>query len=258
LGELRGIDERLKKLCIGRVALRPRHPTVIAPFTDRTPLRTLEAAAKQGLSLAEARVDLFRDRRVEAIREHIAAVRAVLPVLVTIRAAREGGAWREPERARLELYRALLPGADAVDVELAAPIRVDVVSAARSARRLVVLSHHDFRRTPSAARLDRIVDAGARAGADIVKLAAQVEDDAGTARLAAVFARHPRRALVVIAMGEHGKKSRVFFPALGSLFTFASLDRATAPGQLDLAATRRELTTFFPDFAPGKARPSTR
>lgn len=239
----------MKPLRIGRVLLRPHQPTVIAPFTDRTPLRTLERAAKQGLSLAEARVDLFRERSAEAVRAHVAAARAVMPVLVTIRSAREGGAWREPEPLRLELYRTLLAGADAIDVELAAPICADVVSAARRARRLVVLSHHDFRRTPTAAALDRIVEAGVRAGADIVKIAAHVADDEGTARLAAVFARHPKRALVVIAMGEHGKKSRVFFPALGSLFTFASLDRATAPGQLDLAATRRALATFFPDFA---------
>ncbi len=244
----------MKPLRIGRVALRPHHPTVIAPFTDRTSLRTLAAAAKQGLSLAEARVDLFRDRSVEAVRERVVAARAVMPVLVTIRAAREGGAWRAPESERLELYRALLPDADAVDVELAAPSRAEVVRAARRARRLVVLSHHDFRRTPAAAALDRIVLDGVRAGADIVKIAAHVADDAGTARLAAVFARHPARALVVIAMGEHGKKSRVFFPALGSLFTFASLDRATAPGQLDLTATRRELATFFPDFAAENAR----
>jgi 3-dehydroquinate dehydratase-1 len=249
---------RLKPLRIGSVALRPHHPTVIAPFTDRTPLRTLERAAERGLALAEARVDLFRERSVEAVRERVRAVRAVLPVLVTIRAAREGGAWRDSESARLELYRALLADADAVDVELAAPSRADVVSAARRARRLVVLSHHDFRRTPSAAVLDRIVEDGVRAGAHIVKIAAHVADDAGTARLAAVFARHPERALVVIAMGEHGKKSRVFFPALGSLFTFASLDRATAPGQLDLRATRRELTTFFPDFAAANARRSAR
>lgn len=209
-------------------------------------------AAVRGLSLAEARVDLFHERSAAAVRERLDAVRALLPVLVTVRAASEGGEWREPESARLELYRALLPSADAVDVELAAPIRAEVVSAARRARRLVVLSHHDFRRTPPAAALDRIVERGVRAGADIVKIAAHAADDADTARLAAVFARHPKRALVVIAMGEHGKKSRVFFPALGSLFTFASLDRATAPGQLDLAATRRALADFFPDFARGR------
>lgn len=244
----------MKPLRIGRVALRPHQPTVIAPFTDRTPLRTLERAAGQGLSLAEARVDLFRDRSSESVRERIAAVRAVMPVLVTLRAAREGGAWHDDEAARLELYRALLPDADAIDVELAAPIRADVVRVARRARRPVVLSHHDFRRTPPAAALDRIVESGVRAGADIVKIAAHAATDADTARLAALFARHPKRALVVIAMGEHGKKSRVFFPALGSLFTFASLDRATAPGQLDLAATCRELAIFFPGFAPAKGR----
>ncbi|HTQ04540.1 MAG TPA: type I 3-dehydroquinate dehydratase [Polyangiaceae bacterium] len=244
----------MKTLRLGPVRLRPHHPTVIAPFTDRTPLRVLERAAKEGLSLAEARVDLFRDRTPDAVRAHIEAVRAVLPVLVTVRAAREGGAWRDGEAARLALYRALLPVADAIDVELAAPIRADVVRAARRARRLVVLSHHDFERTPAAAALGRIVTQGTRARADIVKIAAHVADDADAARLAALFARHAESALVVVGMGEHGKKTRVFFPALGSLFTFASLDHATAPGQLAWPEMCRELSLFFPDYAPRPKR----
>jgi 3-dehydroquinate dehydratase-1 len=247
---------KTRPLRLGSVTLRPRHPTLIAPFTDRTPERTLARAVQDGLDLLEARVDLFHERDVEAVGARLERARSFAPVLLTIRAAAEGGGWKRSEAERFELYAALLPLVDAVDVELAAPIRRRVVAAARDAGRLVVLSHHDFRRTPAAPNLDRTVARGVRAGADIVKIATQVRDDADGARLAALFARHAEQPLVVIGMGEHGKKTRIFFPALGSCFTFASLDRATAPGQLDLAATRRELRFFFPDYTPAKPKRS--
>lgn len=243
---------KTRALRIGTVSLRPHEPVVIAPFTDRTPERALARAARDGLDLLEARVDLFGERSVEAVGERLERARRLLPVLLTIRAVAEGGAWKAAEDERLELYSALLPLVDAVDVELAAPIRRSVVAAAKSAGRLVVLSHHDFERTPPAAALERVVERGVAAGADIVKIATKMSNDGDGARLAALFALHPESPLVVIGMGEHGKKTRIFFPALGSRFTFASLDRATAPGQLDLAQTRRELSLFFPDYTKSR------
>ena len=237
--------------------LRPHEPTVIVPVTDRTPLRALGAAAKQGVELAEARVDLFRDKDPRAVTRFVREVRKVMPVLVTLRSSAEGGAWDAGEPERLALYRALLPVADAVDTELAAPLRAELVASARRAKKLVVLSHHDFEKTPDDAALDRVVARGFRAGADIVKLAAKVEDDRDTARLAALLARHAERPLVVIGMGDTGKKTRVLFPALGSLFTFAALGRGTAPGQLDVMAMSRALGEFFPAFA-ARFRPARR
>jgi 3-dehydroquinate dehydratase-1 len=85
-----------------------------------------------------------------------------------------------------------------------------------------------------------------RAGADLVKLATHAPDDRAVARLARVLVNHPEAPLVVFAMGEAGTKSRVFFPALGSLFTFAPWRRATAPGQLSLQETLRLLRLFYP------------
>ena len=245
-----------RTLRLGKCALVPHHPVVIAPFTDRTPPAALARAARQGLDLFEARVDLFQHPGAVSTAKQLAAAKKLLPVLLTVRSAKEGGSYDRSEASRLELYGALLKGVSAIDVELAAEIRADVVAAAKKAKRLVVLSHHDFVRTPSERELDRVVTRGFDAGADIVKVAAQVTDDADCARLAALFTLYPGRALVVVGMGEHGKKTRIFFPALGSRFTFASLDRATAPGQLDLGATQRALALFYPDYAARIARPT--
>jgi 3-dehydroquinate dehydratase I len=238
-----------KVVRIGAVTLRPHVPTLVVPFTDRTPLSALRSAHARGLHFAEARVDLFRDRSENAVRRVVQTVGRVLPVLLTVRSDKEGGSWHGDDAGRLALYRALLPDVAAVDVELAAKIRPEVVSATRRARRTVVLSHHDFRTMPSDRVLDAVVERGEKAGADVTKIAVLTPDDRAVARLASVLARHASSRLVLIGMGEHGKKTRVFFPALGSLFTFASLDRATAPGQLDFRAMLAELSRSYPDFS---------
>lgn len=242
------MSERVPRL--GSVRLVRHEPALIAPFTDRTPLALIRRAKARGLALLEARVDLFARHDASHVSATVARANEILPVLLTIRASKEGGAWRSGDAARLSLYRVLLPLVSAVDVELDAPIRGEVVSAARHKKRLVVLSHHDFQRTPSVAKLDAVVRRARKAGAGVTKIAATVSGDHDTARLAALFARHPRESLVVIGMGEHGKKTRVLFPALGSLFTFTALDRATAPGQLDLEASLAEIARYYPDFSP--------
>jgi 3-dehydroquinate dehydratase I len=236
-------------LRIGRVLLGRHTPTVIAPFTDRTPPATVRTAAARGLDLAEARVDLFQERSSAHVINVVRGVAELVPVLATLRSTKEGGRWDEGDDERAALYRELLPHVGAIDVELDARVRASVVQAARRRKVPVVLSHHDFDRTPSDADLERVVTRSREAGADITKIATQVKTEADGARLAALFARHPAVPLVVIGMGDLGKLTRVFFPALGSLFTFAALDRATAPGQLGLAETTRELCRYYPAYA---------
>ena len=55
--------------------------------------------------------------------------------------------------------------------------------------------------------------------------------------LAAFTAENARRHVIAIAMGKAGAASRIIFPGLGSLLTYAHLGRATAPGQMDLKTT---------------------
>jgi 3-dehydroquinate dehydratase-1 len=234
----------MKRVRIGDVVLEPTVPHVIAPFTDRTTERALRSAVKGGLSLLEARVDLFE--RVEA--KHVIAVleraRAVAPVLATVRFRAEGGAWSGTERERLALYRAIAPHADAVDVELDARIRPDVARFVRKARATLVLSNHNFKTTPAAAALDAVVARATKARADIIKIATYVRVAGSTTSLARLLARHSEKPLVVIGMGSKGRDTRVELPVLGSLFTFASIEGKTAPGQMTLAETLRGIERF--------------
>jgi 3-dehydroquinate dehydratase-1 len=237
-------DAAMKRVRIGDVVLEPMVPHVIAPFTDRTPERVLRRAVKSGLSLFEARVDLFENVEPAHVVDVLERARAIGPVLATIRFRAEGGAWARSERERLALYRAIAPHADALDVELDAGIRADVARIARKAKRTLVLSNHNFKTTPAAGPLDDLVRRCAKAGADIIKIATYVRVASSTTSLARLLLRHPKKPLVVIGMGSKGRETRIELPVLGSLFTFASIEGKTAPGQLTLAETLRGIEKF--------------
>jgi 3-dehydroquinate dehydratase type I len=169
---------------------------------------------------------------------------AGVPTLATIRHADEGGGFRGSEVERLALYRALVPRVDAVDVEVAAEIAPPVIDAARDAGKLAIASFHDFAKTPAPAALDAVVARGRALGADVVKIAATVAGADDLRALARLLLAHEDAGLVVIGMGARGVASRVLFPLLGSLLTYAAADTQTAPGQLpldDLVALQRQL-----------------
>jgi 3-dehydroquinate dehydratase-1 len=216
---------------------------VAVPFDDRATRAGVAALAARGLDVAELRVDLFGS----AERDHVLGLLpafAGVATLATIRSAAEGGGWKGPEPERLALYRALAPRVDAIDVEIASAIAGEAIAAARDAGKLAIASFHDFAGTPDAGALDAVVARGRALGASVVKIATAARGSADLRALARVLVAHDDVGLVVVGMGDAGVASRVLFPALGSLLTYASADTQTAPGQLpidDLVALLRRL-----------------
>lgn len=221
-------------ISIGELALGGR-ARVAVPFRDDATQAEVRALVARGLDVAELRVDLFASRDPAHVLGALPAFAGV-PTLATIRSATEGGGWTAPEDERRALYRTLLPHVDAIDVELASPIAADAIPAARAAGKLAIASFHDFERTPDLPSLAARIEAGRRLGADVVKIAAQVRDPADLRTLARLLVTQDESspALIVIGMGDAGVVSRVLFPALGSLLTYAAAGTQTAPGQLGL------------------------
>jgi 3-dehydroquinate dehydratase-1 len=172
-----------------------------------------------------------------------------LPLIATIRSVDEGGGTRLDDAQRLALFEAVLPMVAAVDVELRAPIRAQVVEQAHRAGKRAIVSYHNFSATPIDTDLTAIFDAAVLADADVVKIAAQARDAADADRLLVFLLERRHRAMIVIGMGPHGVASRVFFPLLGSLITYGSVGTATAPGQLPLAELHAALRRYSPEFA---------
>jgi 3-dehydroquinate dehydratase-1 len=232
----------LGSLELGRV------PRIAVPFSDAAQELAISDAARNGLDIAEIRVDKFSQVGARYVRSVLPRFRH-LPTIATVRAQREGGSWEGTEADRLSLYLDILPDVDAVDVELAASEVLPVVAnAVRSSQKLLIVSYHDFVGTPDTARLGQIANDAVAAGADIVKIAALPANRADLHALAAFCCNHADKHLIVIGMGGCGLPTRLLWPALGSLVTFASIGEPMAPGQLPFEEMFGLMRKLYPEF----------
>ena len=130
-----------RPLALGGLPLGTRPLVVAAGGEGELP----GLANATGADVVELRADLFDDPRPEGLVTALGQLRAAgRPILLTVRSAAEGGTpW--PDDRRAALYAAGMAHVDAVDVEIASrDLAADVLSRARAAGRLVILSAHDF------------------------------------------------------------------------------------------------------------------
>jgi len=226
---------------------------VAVPLSDAD-LQTGGKTAADMADLFELRIDQFTKQTPDHVTQVCASARSFgVPLIATVRSKTEGGEADISDPARVELYRAMAPHVDAFDVEHFSGIRGDLVMLARTSKKPLVLSYHNFDHTPPEMHLIDIINAAKMAGADIVKLALTAKNEADLARLLDLLRSYRRKNLIVIAMGAAGMASRVMFPLFGSLITFAFLKKSNAPGQLSLFELVRELQRYSPLYAKTRA-----
>lgn len=201
--------------------------------------RTVAAArdATSGLPFSEIRLDALVDPGA-SVRDLFGRPG------IRIATCRSGGP-DDPRKAAM-LLDAVEAGAAFVDIELdlRAALKNELLGAARAADCLVIISHHDFKRTPSRAELDALVGRCFEAGADVAKLACSVNSPSDCARLVGLL--DDARDVVVAGMGPLGPRARVAALLAGAPFVYASLTkgRETAPGQIDFR-TLEEIREHF-------------
>lgn len=242
-------------------------PAVCAPLVARTrEALAAEAAAVAALGpdLLEWRVDFFAaiadTQEVLAAARDLRAAAAGIPILFTRRAEREGGqpiALSEPQV--LALYEAVAASGtvDAMDYEMgnAAADVARVRELTRAHGLALVLSFHDFQRTPADAQLDERFDTALRLGADVAKLAVMPQSTADVHRLLGATLRASERLpipVVSMAMGGLGAVSRLCGGEFGSALTFAVGSAPSAPGQVPIAEVRETLAVLRRARAAGR------
>jgi 3-dehydroquinate dehydratase-1 len=191
--------------------------------------------------------DLF-ELRLDALAESLESIRHGIdklpgPFIITARHPREGGANQLSPRHRRELLLAFLPHAAYVDIELASARNlVPVLRAARAGNVRLIVSFHDFQRTPSPARLDEILRKAQSLDPNLVKIATRTDTPADLRRLLDFFERSQRtRNVVVMGIGKLGRKSRLALARRGCALNYAHLGTARVAGQLSIPELRRAL-----------------
>ena len=216
-------------------------------LTASTADLTEEPRAREDADAVEFRLDLAADPLAQ-----LDDYDGELPLLVTNRAAWEGGEADSLDRFDALSSAVVHESVEAVDIELAA-LRGNApegeqshATALRETAREdgvdVVVSVHDFESTPEPETLGELLADAASEG-DVGKLAttATARDDA----LAMIKATHEATAaghrVATMCMGEAGRHTRAVTPVYGSRIGYAPVDpaNATAPGQYPLVTLRR-------------------
>ena len=213
---------------------------ICVPIVEKTVGKALEVIRKANplADLIELRVDYLKEPQLASLMKD-----REKPFIITNRRREEGGRYRGGERERFQvLTEAVELGAEYVDVEVKSrsSLLENLIANKRGTK--MILSSHDFEKTPSQRELQGLCGRMSRLGADVVKIvtfAASWEDNLQVLSLIP-FARRMNREIVALCMGEKGKLSRIFAPLLGAAWAYAPLRKvdASAPGQFTVRELR--------------------
>lgn len=187
----------------------------------------LEKAVASGAAMLELRLDLIGEKPDSLFP----AIPKSIQTVVTCRP----GIHKDEERAAL-LKHGLELGAAFVDVETESSevFLNNMKQCADLHRAKLIVSYHNFERTPGLEDLESVMIACFERGADIAKIATRVQGTGDVLNLIALFGLPGQK--VILGMGTLGRILRIMGPYLGGAFTFASLEegKETAPGQLSI------------------------
>lgn len=242
---------RVRQVCLGEGT-----PKICVSLTGAT-LHELAAGVKairaSGADIAEWRADYFEDiGSPAALAEALAYLRQALgemPLLFTFRTQAEGGRRALSPQEYVALNQRVIAAqqADVLDIELfAAPEdRQQLIQAAHDEQILVVLSSHDFEKTPPQSEMAARLRNMCAQGADIAKLAVMPHSPADVLALLSatndVVQGGIECPVITMSMGSLGAISRVAGGLFGSCLTFGAVGGGSAPGQMAVEDLRTVL-----------------
>jgi 3-dehydroquinate dehydratase-1 len=196
---------------------------ICASIAEKDVEKCIESLDK--VEMAEIRIDLAEFSN-EEIRKVFSRRKK------TIATCRPG---KIMEEERVEMLKiAIESGATYVDIEYEASPEYmnDIIDFAHRHQCDVIISYHNYNRTPELDELEEIVRNCYAQGADLAKIATHVNVNRDNSKILSLY-KDPGR-LVSIGMGDLGRISRIVAPFLGAEFTYAALNEgeATAPGQI--------------------------
>ncbi|MDI1495432.1 MAG: 3-dehydroquinate dehydratase [Cenarchaeum symbiont of Oopsacas minuta] len=214
-----------------------------ASIAQKTP-RTINSTLQKALTVcdyAELRLDFLKPNDVPIALELCKS--KISKTICTLRPKSQGGVFTGTERERISIMKLIAEyNPYLLDVEYTVikknPNLYRYISDTKTN---VLCSWHDFKRTPSIKELHSKM-ALMEKYSKYVKIVTMAVKPSDAATILALYSKRSKTNLVAFAMGDLGKISRLLCLYLGSPFTFVSLGRAIAPGQL---SARQMLDTLI-------------
>ncbi|MBJ9424630.1 type I 3-dehydroquinate dehydratase [Acinetobacter seifertii] len=233
----------------------------IVPITAKTKEQALAQAQvianTADADLAEFRIDLLSfasdTKQVIALGHELKKILGHKPMIATIRTKNEGGQLEISDADYGKTYQAYLknPFMDWLDVEMFRDQKVvsEIVQKAHQKKVLVVMSNHDFQKTPSQDEIEKRLLKQDQMGADILKIAVmpKSKQDVFTLMNATLkVSQQITKPLLTMSMGQLGTISRVATANMGGSYSFGMIGQASAPGQIDVTKLKQILQTVQP------------
>lgn len=235
-----------KTVTVRNVTIGEGMPKVCVPIVGSTKEEIIKEAEKVRhlpVDLVEWRADwfeqVFEDACVEEMLSILREKLGNLPLLFTFRSKREGGEKEIDVQTYVELNEAAVKTGciDLVDAELFCgenSVRTIIETAHRNDVRVIV-SNHDFEKTPEKSEIVNRLLTMRKIGADIPKIAVMPQKRADVLTLLAATEEVSETAdcpIITMSMSGIGMISRLSGEVFGSAVTFGAGEKASAPGQI--------------------------
>ncbi|MCI9147150.1 MAG: type I 3-dehydroquinate dehydratase [Hungatella sp.] len=234
---------KVRNVIIGKGKPKICVPIVAAKARDI--LQEARTFAQLPIDMVEWRVDWYEDAPdLSKVLKTAGDLRECLkdiPFLFTFRTAKEGGEKALAAQDYIELNKAAAESGyvDLLDVELFTGDEAvaAVIEHAHRRQVKVIVSSHDFRKTPSRDEILGRLRKMQELGADIPKIAVMplIKKDVltlleATLEMSEHYARGP---IITMSMAGMGVASRLVGETFGSAVTYGAAGKQSAPGQVD-------------------------
>jgi 3-dehydroquinate dehydratase-1 len=246
----------VKKLNIGDLPVK-----TIVPITAKTAEQAIAQAqviaSNPNADVAEFRIDLLEfsaeSKKVIALGQQLNQILKDKPLIATIRTHNEGGKMTVSDQDYEKIYREYLkkPFMQLLDIEMFrnAGSVAKLTKLAHDKKVLVIMSNHDFAKTPEQQDIENRLLKQDQMGADILKIAVmpKSKQDVFTLMNATLaVSQKSQKPLLTMSMGQLGTISRVATANMGGSLSFGMIGEASAPGQIDVTQLKQLLKTVQP------------
>ncbi|PAV27752.1 type I 3-dehydroquinate dehydratase [Virgibacillus profundi] len=237
----------MNRIQIKNIKIGEGPPKVIVPLMGKNEIELMEEVKEVIIlkpDIVEWRADVFDSvENLEVIKGILSLLREQLseiPILFTFRSHREGGNKQVTDLYYHELLSTAIQSnlIDLIDIELFSQEEnlKDLMQKAKDNNVYVIMSNHDFEKTPAKDEIIKRLRSMQDLGADIPKIAVMPTNISDVLTLLEATdimrSNYADRPIITMAMGSLGVISRIGGEVFGSAATFGIGKQASAPGQI--------------------------
>ncbi len=238
-----------KSIKVKNIELGVGMPKICVSITGKNENEILEQAQeiKQNpVDIVEWRVDFFENVfHIENVVDTLKKLVDLLgecPILFTFRRKEEGGEQEilkgDYRKLNLEVIKTQMISLVDVELFVGDDLVTEVVEVAHKYDVKVVISNHDFFKTPKKEELLFRLQKMQKLGGDLPKIAVMPQNERDVLDLLSVteeFSRlYANRPFITISMSKLGLVSRLAGGVFGSAMTFGAVGEVSAPGQIEV------------------------